>query len=192
MILKQWSPSRIQTVACMLWSIWGERNQRVWEQKSRTTRLIVETGLTTQLEWEQARTTPNVNLGGAGPLTSTCSMWHNPPIGRLKCNMDAAFQEREQRWGCGMALRNHEGVVVSIRKSWSRGFPTVREGEALALLEALEWLENSGYNDVIIEVDSSSVAAAVMSHEDDETEFACKLVPENQLQTIISVCGFDT
>ncbi|CAN1797971.1 hypothetical protein LINPERHAP1_LOCUS21500 [Linum perenne] len=114
---------------------------------------------------------PNANLGNAGPLTSSCSKWHNPLIGKIKCNVDAAFREREHRWGCGMALRNHKGVVVSIQTSWRRGLPTVREGEALALLEALEWLENSGYNDVIIEVDSSSVAAAVMSYEDDETEF---------------------
>ncbi|CAN1828205.1 hypothetical protein LINPERHAP1_LOCUS32159 [Linum perenne] len=101
----------------------------------------------------------------------SCTKWHNPPIGKLKCNVDAAFRERELWWGCGISLRNHEGAVVSIRTSWRRGLPTVKEGEALALLEAMEWLENSGYRDVIIEVDSSIVAAAVMSHEDDTTEF---------------------
>ncbi|CAN1729406.1 hypothetical protein LINPERHAP1_LOCUS604 [Linum perenne] len=96
-ILINWRSDQVKAAAVVLWSIWGERNQRVWEKKSRTARLVVEAGFTAQLEWEQARAMPNDRSDDRNHHVLSCTKWHNPPIGKLKCNVDAAFRERELR-----------------------------------------------------------------------------------------------
>ncbi|CAN1806451.1 hypothetical protein LINPERHAP1_LOCUS24675 [Linum perenne] len=128
-------------------------------------------GINTKHEWEMARGV-GVGVDRRGePRPESCQKWHVPPSGRLKCNVDASFRPNDHKWGYGIVIRDHAGGIVEFRTGWKAGCPTVREGEAMALREALEWLEFGGYREMLIEVDSTTVAAAVQNTDVDLTEF---------------------
>ncbi|CAN1729193.1 hypothetical protein LINPERHAP1_LOCUS527 [Linum perenne] len=100
-----------------------------------------------------------------------CENWHPPAYPWMKCNVDAGFKPNNRQWGCGMILRNSEGSLVGCRTTWKTGKPEVREGEAWALLDAMLWVEQSGYENVIFEVDSVEVEAATRRVRREGTEF---------------------
>jgi hypothetical protein len=51
----------------------------------------------------------------------------------------------------GWVLRDHRGMFVSAGTSWLEGNCSVIEGEAIALLDALQQLEQHCINHVIVE-----------------------------------------
>ncbi|CAN1780943.1 hypothetical protein LINPERHAP1_LOCUS15259 [Linum perenne] len=59
-----------------------------------------------------------------------CESWHPLSDLWLKCNVDAGFRPAERKWGCGMMLRNSQGMLVGCRTSWKKGKPEVGEGDA--------------------------------------------------------------
>ncbi|CAN1799758.1 hypothetical protein LINPERHAP1_LOCUS22239 [Linum perenne] len=154
-----------------MWSLWWERNQRVWNRESRPARLIVEVGINAKLEWEVARGVVDQDQARREVRSRECGEWHVPPVGKLKCNIHASFKRDEHKWGCGMAIRDHNGNLVVFWTFWQVGDPSVQEGEGTALLKTLEWMVERGYEEMIIEIDSAVVAAVVMSHSADSTEF---------------------
>ncbi|CAN1787158.1 Putative ribonuclease H protein At1g65750 [Linum perenne] len=170
-VCSEWRKEKVGIWAVVLWSIWWERNQRVWKGESRTARLIVDAGINAKAEWEVARGIADRPQGSEEERRWMCESWHMPPVGKVKCNIDASFRAHERKWGCGMVIRDHEGGLVVCRTFWQEGCLTVREGEAIGLLKTLEWVVERGYVELLIEVDSSVVVAAVMSHTEDLTEF---------------------
>ncbi|CAN1854604.1 hypothetical protein LINPERHAP1_LOCUS41395 [Linum perenne] len=155
----------------MLWAVWRERNQRLWSQVSSSARTVVSGGQEAVSEWRTVRAVTRGGVGGIGNQQQVCAKWHSPTQPWLKCNVDAGFKPNERKWGCGMILRSSDGAVVSCRTSWRIGKPEVREGEALALLDALLWIEQSGYEQVIFEVDSAEVESATRREGRESTEF---------------------
>ncbi|CAN1812050.1 Putative ribonuclease H protein At1g65750 [Linum perenne] len=171
MICSEWRKETVGVWDVVMWSLWWERNQRVWNGESRPARIIVEAGINAKLEWEVARGVVDQNQGRREVRSRECGEWHVPPVGKLKCNIDASFKRDEHKWGCGMAIRDHNGNLVVFRTFWQMGDPSVQEGEGTVLLKTLEWMVERGYEEMIIEIDSAVVAAAVMSHSADSTEF---------------------
>ncbi|CAN1781873.1 hypothetical protein LINPERHAP1_LOCUS15589 [Linum perenne] len=139
-ICSEWRREKVGVWAVVMWSLWWERNQRVWNGESRLARLIVDAGINAKLEWEVARGVADRHHGRGEERSWECESWHVPPVGKLKCNIDASFRRDEQKWGCGMAIRDHDGGLVVFRMFWQVGCPAVQEGEGIALLKTLEWL----------------------------------------------------
>ncbi|CAN1763601.1 hypothetical protein LINPERHAP1_LOCUS8901 [Linum perenne] len=146
--LSNWDEDRICNWIAMLWAVWRERNQRVWSQVSNSARTVVSGGQEAVSEWRTVRAVTRGGVGGIGNQRQICAKWHPPTQPWLKCNVDAGFKPNERKWGCGMILRSSDGAAVSCRTSWRIGKPEVREGEALALLDALLWIEQSGYEQI--------------------------------------------
>ncbi|CAN1744284.1 Putative ribonuclease H protein At1g65750 [Linum perenne] len=169
--LQHWGEEDRSRGAMVLWSIWGERNQIVWNHESRTARLVADCGLTLLTEWRLARGIGRRPRNQGDRTEAICDKWHPPGEVQLKCNVDAAFRASSRDWGWGAVVRNHSGALLSFRTGWLRGTPEVREGEAMALLDAMLWIQASGVANMVFETDSSVVAAAVMGHNDDHTEF---------------------
>ncbi|CAN1815291.1 hypothetical protein LINPERHAP1_LOCUS27389 [Linum perenne] len=127
--------------------------------------------MTVLQDWRKAKAKGTADLTPTPPAPVRCVKWHPPPVMRLKCNVDAAFREQQRMWGWGVALRDHAGTLVAYRTGWQRGTPEIREGEAMALLDALRWAAANSLGPTKFEVDSEEVAVAVMSHTKDDTEF---------------------
>ncbi|CAN1814412.1 Putative ribonuclease H protein At1g65750 [Linum perenne] len=178
-ILRTWNDDKKARWIVVMWSLWYERNQRVWQGKARPVSIVVEEGLAVTDEWKAARVKTPSQGGRPGQAVGSCPLWHPPPAMVFKCNIDAGFNHREQKWGWGAAIRNHNGDLVAFRTNWERGQPEVREGEAWGLYEALKWVVSRRTRHVIFEVDCQQVTNALARQEVDRTEFG----------SIISCCS---
>ncbi|KAJ9558242.1 hypothetical protein OSB04_012856 [Centaurea solstitialis] len=168
-----------EKIVAVLWSIWRERNQRVWRQISKPPSMVVACGLEAVDEWKRAR------MGRCHmqhqQRRATCNRWHPPPAPYLKCNCDAAVFADRCVMGSGMVLRDDEGRCIAYRMAQRHGIPEVKECESTTLYEALLWVRDMGHENVIFETDSQTVVTALTASEEDCTEFgdiirACKMV----------------
>ncbi|CAN1152473.1 hypothetical protein LINPERHAP2_LOCUS18765 [Linum perenne] len=135
--------------ATVLWALWRERNQRVWNSEALTTSRIVEGGVQLIQEWRDVRKTEVGRVRGAAERRQACKHWHPPTGTWLKCNVDVGIRERDRKWSRGMVVRDGGGNLIRCRAAWSTGLPEPREGEALALLDAMEWIEEEGSQQVL-------------------------------------------
>ncbi|XVF56428.1 hypothetical protein PTKIN_Ptkin06aG0120100 [Pterospermum kingtungense] len=94
-----------------------------------------------------------------------CEKWHKPSNSYVKCNVDAAFFESVQKVGAGMCLRDANGHFIAGCSKF------MDEGEALALLEAIQWVRLLGYEKVVFEVYAKYVVDAILSNQKDLSEF---------------------
>ncbi|CAN1313492.1 Leucine-rich repeat receptor-like protein kinase TDR [Linum perenne] len=177
-ILTANSAETVRKVFVVLWSIWKERNARVWNNKYMMPSWIVKLGLDELAEWEKVRDKAD---GSAVRANQGCSKWH-PPMGEsYKCNVDAATFMEVGRTGAGMVLRDREGHIRRHRRASWVGVWSSKEAEAKALLEALSWVEMEQYRQVTFESDAEVVVKALEAECHDLTEFgelvrACRAV----------------
>ncbi|KAL8496459.1 hypothetical protein ACS0TY_020248 [Phlomoides rotata] len=73
--------------------------------------------------------------------------------------------------GVGMVVRDDDGSFVVYRTFLVDGLFDVDEGETMTLYEALQWLHNLGFEKVIMEVDSKTVADAFNNSSCDISSF---------------------
>ncbi|CAN1187506.1 hypothetical protein LINPERHAP2_LOCUS38769 [Linum perenne] len=100
-----------------------------------------------------------------------CLKWHKPEAGALKCNVDLATFEAEERSGAGTCVRNETGDIVQYRVlSWAGRWDST-EVEGRAMLEALSWVEQQGWRRVAFETDAQTVAHLLQARGEDWTEF---------------------
>ncbi|CAN1133353.1 hypothetical protein LINPERHAP2_LOCUS7600 [Linum perenne] len=70
-----------------------------------------------------------------------------------------------------MVIRQPSGAVTAFRMNTTPGCPPARICEALAMLEAINWLTESNFDNVLIETDSMEVEKALNQAGEDVTEF---------------------
>ncbi|CAN1153936.1 Putative ribonuclease H protein At1g65750 [Linum perenne] len=159
---------RMQVVMAVIWSIWRERNGRVWRNESKPPRVIARLALEGIEEWKRARE-PVYNRDPT--TTPSCTRWHPPQRSMLKCNVDGALFADKNACGWGMVVRDHTGRLIQFKTNTGVGCPSVKECEAMAVLMAVRQLREDGRTDVIIETDSLSTVQALHGDQDDWTEF---------------------
>lgn len=91
--------------------------------------------------------------------------------GSLKCNTDAELFSDVHAAGYGWVLRYSHGVMRAYSMDKMKGLDSVRECEAIGLAEAMLWVYEAGYTNVVFESDAKVVVDAVKSNEEDRTEF---------------------
>lgn len=99
----------------------------------------------------------------AGVNQGAQQQWQGPPLGYVKCNMDAAFFQREHQMGIGICIRNDVVPFMMAKSHWRDTMLSVKEGEAFALLVAIQWIKDIGLQYVIFESDSKSVVDNIHS-----------------------------
>ncbi|XVE79930.1 hypothetical protein DITRI_Ditri14bG0096800 [Diplodiscus trichospermus] len=97
--------------------------------------------------------------------------WHKPPISFLKCNSDVAIFNDTYSAGLGSVLRDANEAFVACCVSVLSNLPSVKECEALALLDAMTWVYNRLFKNVIFKLDAKGVVDVVNSSVNDITEF---------------------
>ncbi|CAN0854892.1 hypothetical protein LINGRAHAP2_LOCUS6054 [Linum grandiflorum] len=168
-------PDKDLDVVAVMWGLWKERNERVWQHTSRPEEMVVKQGRDAVKEWCQRDA--GRSLAVATQPSMVCKKWHRPPVGVLKLNVDAAFFANEVSFGVGLALRGRAGQLMGYRHKRFNGLPAVKEGEARAVLEGLQWAEELGYEQLIIETDCLEVQRAMATAVADVTEFG-RLIAE--------------
>ncbi|CAN1814975.1 Putative ribonuclease H protein At1g65750 [Linum perenne] len=173
--IKDWILRFIQTHSAeindkfvtILWSIWGERNARVWSNKKTTAEWVVKLGLDNVREWQSAQ---KAQAGQATTPISICSKWHPPKPGIVKCNVDVALFDAERRTGFGRIARDSTGGVIHYSMASRAGIGVVKEGEGQAISEALAWMEENGIVQGVVESDAQGVVRAIQASREDVSE----------------------
>ncbi|CAN1135676.1 hypothetical protein LINPERHAP2_LOCUS8986 [Linum perenne] len=162
------SQVKIQALASGISGIWRERNCRVWGEDTKPASITGRLALDEAREWSVYNSTTNPTPRHTPPI---CPKWHPPEPGSLTCNVDGAIFRETMQHGAGMLIRRSDGSVVGFRTSVRQGCPEASECEAMALYEALVWLQEMSITNIKIELDSQTVCTAINSAEEDLTEF---------------------
>ncbi|KAM7482550.1 hypothetical protein LguiB_007133 [Lonicera macranthoides] len=98
------------SVAVILWSLWNNRNNKVWNGKCDLAAGIIHKALSALFLWRAAQEAEvlmhhNVEV-------EVGFKWLKPTCGSLKCNVDAAVFASEKKIGFGCIIRDENGSLV--------------------------------------------------------------------------------
>jgi len=99
------------------------------------------------------------------------SVWEKPSETWLKCNVDAAFHDRDHITSFACCVRNSHEQFIRAQTKWQWTNITVLEGEAVVLLEALHFADANRWDWVVFETDSSTLVQALSSPGHGDLEF---------------------
>ncbi|CAN1182987.1 Putative ribonuclease H protein At1g65750 [Linum perenne] len=104
-------------IFAIAWSLWRERNARIWEGTRSLPEIVVGRGMDAWQDWKTANTKETDNGVPMQRSEQYCAQWHAPRHGYVKCNCDAAIFEDKDATGAGMVLRDEEGLIIATRMS---------------------------------------------------------------------------
>ena len=160
-------------VASLLWQIWAARNDVIWNAAHHTSTSIGRTALDAWQQWQEVHKHPPqpVVQHGQNRVQGNSSVWEKPRETWLKCNVDAAFHDRNHITSFACCVRDSRGQFIRAQTKWQRANMTVLEGEAVALLEALHFADANRWDRVVFESDSSTLVQALSSPCQGDSEF---------------------
>ncbi|KAL8485142.1 hypothetical protein ACS0TY_027436 [Phlomoides rotata] len=156
-VLGQLSIEKREEFAMVVWRIWKERNSRVWGAISTDKQTAVRLAKRYLHEWQEIRQTKVTKQSAHRPA---CSVWHYPPNGTLKLNVDAVFFVDSLEMEIGLTLWDSNGTHVYRRSLVLPGLYASEKGEAIGLFEALTWVKELDLRNVLIEMDAKLVVDA--------------------------------
>ncbi|EEF38913.1 RNA binding protein, putative [Ricinus communis] len=146
----------IEKFAMLLWCYWNLRNKFIFERKEED----VVTTVQRALVFLHGFQTSNVACSAPTVLTSKGSC---PSSDFIKTNIDAAVDENRSLSDVGAVVRDQAGsVLFSLQKRVSLKCQS-DVAEAVAILEALITVQDSNFQQVIIESDSLTAINGLQS-----------------------------
>ncbi|GAU25475.1 hypothetical protein TSUD_71290 [Trifolium subterraneum] len=117
--------------AALLWSIWQQRNNKVWQNRNETIHVVCDRARNLLMEWNVAQEQQHQQQRRTVPQQHAVSVWSKPPLGRYKCNVDASFSIRRNRTEIGICIRDDQGSFVLAKTEWLSPILDVDTGEAV-------------------------------------------------------------
>jgi ribonuclease HI len=153
--------------AVLLWTVWNNRNDKVWNGKNEAGRSMGFKALHLWHDWFALQHhQPTIQQ------QQHVTTWQKPPMGWSKCNVDAGFHHHLNKTSAGWCLRDHLGRFKKAGTTWKAARYSIVEGEALALLEAMLAMENDRTTNIIFETDSKCVVDAISNLRSGTSEFS--------------------
>ncbi|XP_031101762.1 uncharacterized protein LOC116005658 [Ipomoea triloba] len=143
---------KIIELAARIWAIWTARNDALWNAKVWNDVSLKNFIVNCVSTWLESYLSTNLSLHGT-PIHEV-AVWSPPPLGMVKCNIDASLLH--DNVGFGAVIRDHFGHFVA---AFSGLLPCAKDpylAETMAVKEALTWIKNRGYNNIIVESDCQS------------------------------------
>jgi len=97
--------------------------------------------------------------------------WIKPPVGKIKCNVDAAAFNNNFVMGFGMCFRDFKGNLLLGKSDFYHSSTTILEAESLGLLDAIKVAISNGMHVVLFETDSKILSDAINSNFTPSNEF---------------------
>ncbi|KAA3456600.1 reverse transcriptase [Gossypium australe] len=189
---KQWLTSSIALLSldscrffCVaLWAIWGDRNARIHEKRSRTGKEIADFVRNYVKE-----------INGAKPKVVKSSKnvkrWQHPPYQTMKINFDGAFDTKEHLSTPGVVVRDNEGSVLASKSRLHEKVASAFAAEALACREAVRLGIDMQNEDVIIEGDSLTVIKKCRNVSPDRSLIGSYIFYIHQMQSFFKAIRFE-
>ncbi|KAJ8756330.1 hypothetical protein K2173_025142 [Erythroxylum novogranatense] len=160
------------------YAIWNARNAIVWNSRIQNPLGTWFAARRTQDEWRNAQeSVTNVQQG------VKVVKWQKPSPGWVKINLDAATNVHSDSTGVAMIVRDDHGNFLAAKNMCLLGSFTPKVAEAMALKEALSWLQDKGWEQVVCESDCLEVIQAVINRDwQDLTSFGAIIDDIRRLQ----------
>jgi len=169
-ILQRLDHNQRPIFSTLIWSIWKNRNNKVWNDKSEACQAIWDKAKALLASWTNAQKVKQ--RMSITQVTRLIEKWTKPSLDRYKCNVDASFSEPLDMVGIGICIRDEEGAFVLAWTEWFSPITDVDIGEALGLLKALEWVRDLHKWNMDFEVDSKTMADNIYRSHESVSEFS--------------------
>ncbi|KAM6573212.1 hypothetical protein CsatA_017292 [Cannabis sativa] len=158
---KNSSKEKKDLIATVCWAIWGARNDKVWQNKMSTASFIVAFAGSYLEQWKSAQSS-NLESSQTGLVAGDgVESWCAPQRNQVKVNVDASLFGVDQSYGIGMVARDDHGFFLEgVTKKFS-GVVRPEIAEAISFREALSWIKNQRWNQVVVETDCLIVVQAL-------------------------------
>jgi hypothetical protein len=161
-VLNKLEKTQQEFFSVMVWSIWKQRNNKVWENITDNAQTVCERARHLITSWRNAQKALSlVNIAQTAPQQTVLS---KPSHGRYKCNIDVSFSTTSNKVGIGMCIRDDHGRFVAARTEWLQPILDVEVGEAMGLLSALRWVNELQLSNMDFEMDCKRVVDGLNSN----------------------------
>ncbi|GAU22779.1 hypothetical protein TSUD_142180 [Trifolium subterraneum] len=150
------SSDTVGRVAILLWCIWKNRNDKLWNDNVQMSRQIGRHAFDAWNDW-----TTEADL----------VRWEKPDLDWVKCNVNVAFVSGTGRTSMGLCFRDNSGHFMAGMTQWQQTVISSVEGEAWTLLLAMEEARHRGLNRVQFESDSKVLIEAIHMKRRGNSEF---------------------
>ncbi|KAK2375736.1 hypothetical protein QL285_076606 [Trifolium repens] len=162
-IMEHISKEEHELFCVILWSLWKNRNNKVWNNFNESCQAICDRASWLLMSWKNAQQTRSRGEIRNMPQVQASLSWSPPSQGRYKCNVDASFSVQRNKVGIGMCIRDDQGRFVLAKTEWIAPCIDVELGEALGLLSALQWVNDLHLHNMDFEMDSKRVVDCLYS-----------------------------
>jgi ribonuclease HI len=149
-------------VATLLWLLWHNRNQWIWNQEKKDGAQLGAQAFHMWDDWYKVQQVDN-NIPDIEQVQQLHN-WIPPRHGWFKCNVDAAFHNGGRITSGGWCIRDERGQFICAGTNLMDGELTIIEAEALALIEAMRMACNMNMHKVMFETDAQIVVGAANSN----------------------------
>ncbi|XP_026459046.1 uncharacterized protein LOC113359668 [Papaver somniferum] len=146
-------------LSCALREVWKERCNVVFEQKKPNPISCIRRAQC--LEKSIKADISNSKITSSTIPLLRDSHWKPPTDPFVTINFDASFKLCSKDCGLGLIIRNFAGTFQGAKCIYSNGNLNAEEAECIASLEAVRWEMNRHLEYIILETDSSNLAAAI-------------------------------
>ncbi|GAU39328.1 hypothetical protein TSUD_60790 [Trifolium subterraneum] len=146
------SSDTVGRAAMLLWCIWHNRNDKLWNDNVQLPRQIGRHAFDAWNDWYSVHKLQSNNVSGT--TEADLVRWEKPALDWVKCNVDVAFVSGSGRTSTGLCFRDNSGHFMAGMTQWQQTVISSVEGEAWALLLAMEEARYRGLDRVQFESDS--------------------------------------
>ncbi|KAM6582205.1 hypothetical protein CsatB_009207 [Cannabis sativa] len=142
-----WDLRERQIGAMLCWAIWQDRNNKVWNGKTKSVKNVIAF----------ANVEKGMSIG----------------VRQLKINVDAVTFADRNKFGYGWVLRDSGGHILQSRSGSWNGCVNPALAEAFGVKEVLSWIKESKLSHVTVESDSLITVQAFRSSMNTNSPFSC-------------------
>ncbi|WOG89983.1 hypothetical protein DCAR_0209224 [Daucus carota subsp. sativus] len=156
--------SKQRAEAVMLcWAIWRARNDLIWNQKFSTVNKVVAAAKQNLTQWILAQSRSSHTLLQPQVKGDGGTIWVKPQPNTVKVSVDAAIFEDKEEVGFGLVARDSEGSLIQAKAVSHTELLDPVLAEAMAVKEALSWIDEMQWPATTLESDCQIVVQAIRS-----------------------------
>ncbi|GAU31309.1 hypothetical protein TSUD_315180 [Trifolium subterraneum] len=115
-------------VAMLLWCIWHNRNDKLWNDNVQMSRQIERYVFDALNDWYSVHKLKSNSVNGS--IETNLVMWEKSTLGWVKCNVDVAFVSGSGKTSVGLRFRDNNGQFMAGMTQWQQAVISSVKGEA--------------------------------------------------------------
>ncbi|GAU26046.1 hypothetical protein TSUD_225070 [Trifolium subterraneum] len=163
------SSDTVGRVTMLLWCIWHNRNDKLWNDNVQMPRQIGIYAFDAWNNWYSVHKLQSNSVSGT--TEADLVRWAKPALGWVKCNVDVAFVSGSGRTSVRLCFRYSSDQFMAGMTQWQQIVISSVEKEAWTLLLAMEEARHRGMNRVQFESDSKVLIEAIHMKRRGNSEF---------------------